>query len=386
MDERYIGREQTLVKHVVLAGYLQRFAHIVGSCWDSITYVDCFSGPWNVRSDDLGDSSFAIAVRELRMARDTWRQRGREVRIRCLFLERDTQAWTRLKRFADSVDDAEIRTLNAELEGSIEAIVQFVRDGGPKTFPFVFVDPAGWTGFALDTIAPLLRLEPGEVLVNFMTGHIRRFLESPDGETQESLARLFGSAGFRETIRGLSGQDREDAAVGEYAESLRRVGGFEYACAAIVLHPELRRTHFHLVYATRSPKGIEVFKEAEKRAMAVMELVRASAGQRKRQKATGQLELLPAPDLHDSNHYDALRSRYLNRARTQVQGELERRRRVSYDDAWLWALHSPMTWESDLKGWIRQWQAQGQLKIEGLAPGQRVPRRGRGHTLVWRDE
>ena len=38
--EIYAGREQTLVKHFILQKYLERFAHIVGSKWDVLTYVD----------------------------------------------------------------------------------------------------------------------------------------------------------------------------------------------------------------------------------------------------------------------------------------------------------------------------------------------------------
>lgn len=40
----YEGREQTLVKHLILGKYLERFAIIIGFNWASITYVDCFSG------------------------------------------------------------------------------------------------------------------------------------------------------------------------------------------------------------------------------------------------------------------------------------------------------------------------------------------------------
>jgi three-Cys-motif partner protein len=61
-SDLYAGREQTLVKHFILREYLQRFAIIVGHHCNTITYVDCFSGPWNVRSDDLSDSSFSIAL------------------------------------------------------------------------------------------------------------------------------------------------------------------------------------------------------------------------------------------------------------------------------------------------------------------------------------
>ncbi len=65
-EELYAGREQTLVKHFIFGKYLQRFAHIVGFKWSSITYVDGFSGPWNARSTEYRDSSFSIALEELR--------------------------------------------------------------------------------------------------------------------------------------------------------------------------------------------------------------------------------------------------------------------------------------------------------------------------------
>ncbi len=41
----YKGREQTYVKHYILEEYLGRFAHIIGWYWQTIAYVDCFSGP-----------------------------------------------------------------------------------------------------------------------------------------------------------------------------------------------------------------------------------------------------------------------------------------------------------------------------------------------------
>src|SRR5262249_9452504 len=106
------------------------------------------------------------------------------------------------------------------LEESIPEIVGFIRRGGSKAFPFMFIDPTGWTGFEMETIAPLLRLNPGEVLIKFMTGHIRRFLDSPDDETQDSFKPRFGSGGFRAKIQGLARLKREDAAVEEYTTGL----------------------------------------------------------------------------------------------------------------------------------------------------------------------
>jgi len=93
--ELYAGREQTLVKHFILQKYLERFAHIIGSHWDVLTYVDCFSGPWNARSENFEDSSFTIALKELRNARDTHAKRGRSLQLRCFFLEKNRAAYAK---------------------------------------------------------------------------------------------------------------------------------------------------------------------------------------------------------------------------------------------------------------------------------------------------
>jgi three-Cys-motif partner protein len=383
--ELYAGREQTLVKHFILQKYLERFAYIVGSHWDVLTYVDCFSGPWNARSEKFEDSSFAIALKELRSARDALaKQRGRNIQLRCFFLEKNRTAYAKLKEFTDSVTDATIETRNATLEESIPEILDFVRHGGSKAFPFIFIDPTGWTGFEMETIAPLLRLNPGEVLINFMTGHIRRFLESPDEETQDSFKRLFGSGAFREKVQGLAQQEREDAAVEEYTRNAKLVGSFNLGCNAIVLHPEMDRTHFNLIYLTRNSKGIEVFKDAEKKAMELQETARAEAQQRKRIAREGQTELFGSKELHDSTHYESLRDRYLARAQEMVLQALQSKRQLLYDDAWTLALSQPLAWESDLKGWIAEWKDSGRIEVAGMQPRQKVPHKNKANYLIWK--
>jgi three-Cys-motif partner protein len=380
----YVGREQTRVKHLILQRYLGRFAHIVGKFWEAITYVDCFSGPWSVRSGELRDSSFFIALEELRKARATLASRGQRVKLRCMFLEKSPSAYQKLKEFADSVTDAEVETRNSELAGAVGDILEFIKSGGRKSFPFIFIDPTGWRGFEMQLIAPLLRCRPGEVLINFMTDYIRRFIESPDKQTQESFAALFGSGDYKARIQGLSDeQDREDALFRAYAENVQKTGAFTYTCAAIVLYPESDRSYFHLIYATRDRKGVEVFKDVEKRATYVMEQERAEAQKRKREKKTGQRELFSGEVLHRTRRIEDLRERYLAQARQKVVQLLQTKGRVPYEETWDLALSVPLVWESDLKDWIRDWKATGDLKLQGLKHGQRVPRRDRGIVLLW---
>jgi hypothetical protein len=104
----YVGREQTLVKHFILRHYLERFAHIVGTHWDTITYVDCFSGPWNVRSEELKDSSFSLALDELRKARESLSQ-GSGAYTGCSAESSKTTARTRHPQSREAKADEEIR-------------------------------------------------------------------------------------------------------------------------------------------------------------------------------------------------------------------------------------------------------------------------------------
>lgn len=380
----YAGREQTLVKHTILRSYIDRFAHIVGSFRNAITYVDCFSGPWNVQSSELRDSSFHIALEELRKAKAHLGEAfGREFALRCFFLERDPAAYRQLDQFARSVTDAEIATKNAALEDAVDDILAFVGSRQNDAFPFIFIDPTGWTGFAMRTIAPLLQLRPGEVLINFMTGHILRFAEHSDPAIRSSFDDLFGSSDFRRRIADLAGQDREDELVRSYCDAVRAAGSYDYVCPAIVLHPENNRTHFHLIYATRKGKGVEVFKQVEKKAMEVMEKARAEAQQRSRVRSSGDGEIFPAGRLRDSRHYNGLRVRHLDAARLGVEQALQTRRVVLYDEAWIMALSHPLVWESDVKTWIAEWVRAGTLEITGMKPRERVPKREAWHQLRW---
>lgn len=384
----YTGREQTLVKHIILKNYLERFAIIVGSHWDTLTYVDCFSGPWKVKSEKFEDSSFAIALEQLRKARDIHKKRtGKTLKLRCFFLEKTPSAYAKLKQFADQQDDVIIETKNKKLENAIQDILRFVQEGGPTSFHFLFIDPTGWSGFEMETIAPLLRLNTGEVLINFMTEYIRRFIEWPQRQNQESFIKLFGSSQFKDILKGLDEKDREDAIVTAYSECVKRVGEFKHTSSAIVLHPKKNRTHFHLIYATRDLRGIQVFKEAEKKAMPVMEKTRDEAKKRERVEGTGQTELVlfsSAATQDPSAYFRSLRERYVSRARATVLGLVQAKKQVTYDETWSSAMTFPLTWESDLKDWIHGWEQDGQLEIMGMKERQRVPQLAENIRLVWK--
>jgi hypothetical protein len=129
---------------------------------------------------------------------------------------------------------------------------------------------------------------------------------------------------------------------------------------------------------------VEVFKEAERKAMEMQKDTRGEAQQRKRVARTGQTELFSGIWHHHSKHYNSLRTRYLTKAKSSVQQTLKSKQRLLYEEAWALALSEPLCWESDLKQWIEEWKQKGHLEIEGMGVRQRVPHRNEGNYLIWR--
>jgi len=378
VDTAYFGREQTLVKHTVLKQYLRVLALIVGRSFArDIPFVDCCSGPWNTVTDDLSDSSIGIAIQELRMARSKLTEEGRAVSFRCLFVEKDPHTYGQLQRFCKTVTNFEVKPMRGDFTQRIPDILRFVAERN-NVFPFFFIDPTGWLSLKIKPLTPLLQANPGEVLVNFMTSFIGRFLAA-DGK---DFGELLGEQAL-DDMRGMTGQDRDDAAALAYANQIGRAGNFPYVCTTVVLNPQQDRPHYHLIYATRHPKGVQVFKDAERHASSIMELARADAQQRHQIAVSRQTELFTVEQNGAGNdkYLRSLRNRYLDQARQLVRQQLMLRKPVLYEEAWKVACRFPLVWESDLRDWIRAWE--GKVDVRGMKPNQRVPKCQAGNTLVW---
>ena len=383
-NENYDGREQSLVKHFILQRYLERFAHIIGFTWNTITYVDCFSGPWESNSPDLSDTSFAIALAELRKARGNLSELNKSLRIRCLFLEEKAKRHAQLEEYAKRQTDIEIETRKGTLIESIPTVLEFIHRGGKNAFPFTFIDPTGGSGLDMEKIQPLLKCQPGEVLINFMTDFNRRFITPKESRTaiRDCYRRLYGTDEVYTRVSQLNDpQDREDTLFTEYAEQVRQRGQFTYTCATVVLHPDVDRTYFHLIYATRHPKGVEEFKRVEKAAFPVQERLRAGAEERKAIRKTNQPSLFASvEDQPPSPRADALRKRYLSAALKRIEALLGQRKQVPFDEIWGTAMAFPLVWDSDVKNWIAGWQKAKRVKVLNLPPRHK-PKWGQNHIV-----
>ncbi len=380
--EAYERREQSAAKHLMLERYLEVLALKVGNLRRDLTlnYVDGFSGPWESQTDDLRDTSPFLALQKLTEVREKLIAAGGRLTVRAFFVSLDAAGAQRLRGLQARFPEAEVEVVVGSFEQHIDTARRFVQVGSDP-FAFLFIDPTGWTGFGLKAISPLLREGRGEVLLNFMTGHIGRFVDSEDTELVPSFVDLFGDASYRDAWRGLEGLDREDRVVETYCQRVAAAGGYRHCVSSVVLKPTADRTHFHLVYATRSDEGLVAFREIERRGIELQREQRAKAQQRTRVDRSGQGELFGAPQLVARAYEDELRDRYLPRAIGVLDDMLRDRGEVSWNELVVAALRVPMVAEGDVKQWLESRRTQRAVEVLGLGPRERVPKRKPGYRV-----
>jgi len=221
--EYYRGREQTYVKHYFLDNYLERLAFKIGMSISGATlnYIDGFSGPWMNADDRLQDTSPFIAIEKLRATRASLAARNREFNFRCLFIEKDPDAYQKLKSAVADINDFAVEPLCGEFENHLARAATFAKEGS-NPFGFFFIDPTGWTGYPMAKLKPLFGNRFSELLINFMTSFIDRFVDTDDPSLLLSFRDLFGDEKCRELWKGLKGIDKEDAMVDTYCRHFKR--------------------------------------------------------------------------------------------------------------------------------------------------------------------
>ena len=379
----YDGREASLVKHIILKNYLQRLTYILGNTAQVLNYIDGFAGPWQARDEALSDTSPHVAMNELRRACQGFSSRGRKPpQIRCLFIEKSPTAFQALQESVKLITDIEVKTLQGEFEQHVPAVMQFSQVG-QKHFTLYFIDPTGWTGFGLGAIKPLLQNRWSEMLINFMTKDIQRFVDSDQPGVAATFQDLFGDTDYRLQWRGLTEADRTDAIVKTYCDRIKSAGVYEYVVSAVVLHPTQSRAHYHLIYATSHPQGLITFREVEAKSMQEQEKLRAQAQQTQRETRSGMSEMFPSEVMGADTYYVELRDRHLTASKQAIMRELASQKELTFDDLAVQALTYPMTWMPDVKDWIEVWKQKNLVQIVGLAPKARKPQYGEGHRIKW---
>ncbi|UUQ67774.1 three-Cys-motif partner protein TcmP [Pseudomonas fuscovaginae UPB0736] len=253
----YQGREQAYVKHTILRTYLQRLFMIIGRSEKVISYVDCFAGPWSEESDDLRDTSIGISLSLMKdCAKSLEERHGAKVKFRALYIEKNDEAFAKLQRFLSNNMESDVDTscIHGDYTTKIDDIANWAKLG----FTFFFIDPKGWRKVInAPVLAPLLALNRAEFLINLMYDFLNRAMSmtAQQANVEELLGKPITFSGKE------SATERQNIIVSQY----RQVVGDLYSgrtAYVTVERPGMDRVLYFLIYLTRHPIGLIVFKDA----------------------------------------------------------------------------------------------------------------------------
>lgn len=308
----YEGREQALVKHVLLQSYLEKLFLIIGTGARrsepvELCYVDCFAGPWGGNEETLEGTSIAISLNTLHTCREKLASLGISANIRALYVEREPQAFSRLSTHLKRATPEGLVAdcLHGDFVLLRDEILQWC---GSTAFTFFFIDPKGWKPVGINILRPLLLRRRSEFLINFIYDFINRTASM--AEYQHDMAEFLGEA---VDLSEMAPAERERCLLGTYRRHLtQRVPSTksEYKARTAyvrVMDRTRERTKYHLVYLTSHPVGVIEFMDISQDVHLVQQQVRAQTRTDLREKRTGMRDLFAdqTPDETDISQVDA---------------------------------------------------------------------------------
>ena len=258
--DRYHGREQSFIKHLFLTQYLQAAGYKTLQGRSPIfNFVDAFAGPWRVSDEaNYSDASFDQALRTLESVRANLGRRGvTGLKIRFYLCEKRTDAVAELRRYAERKGSFEIHVFHGSFEDCLDRIARACRDG----FTFTFIDPTGWN-IRSEPVLKFLRKQNGEFLLNFMSEHVNRHAEYP--KVSASFGRFLADPVWETDFNALpSDWSNEKRVMHLLKAKTKALGAATYLPDLAIRKPRENRVKMRLVLGTRSPKGLEVFRDVQ---------------------------------------------------------------------------------------------------------------------------
>ncbi len=245
--------DHTRAKHEILSGYLKAWFPILGSRHRVVRYVDGFCGPGRYSGGEPGSPLVAI---------DAARTHGSKITgdIHFWFIDERQDRIEHLREELTKSTLPSNRKVSARpgrFDEAIEPELAAMESSGSPPPSFFFIDPFGFKGIPFSTIARILKLAKCEVLINFMAGHMNRWLEHKDEKILGHIDQLFGTDDWRSIAR--DSDDRIMALQTLYQGQLAGV-------AKYVRRFEMRnrddRPIYYLFFASNNRLGHTKMKEA----------------------------------------------------------------------------------------------------------------------------
>lgn len=257
----------TRAKHQLLTAYLGGWFPKMASWNGRVIFLDGFAGRGTY--SDGSEGSPVIALRRLLEHRHLANMASCDFLF--YFVEKNKTNAESLEGTIDaftSADDPPVPenvytyVLNASFEDVAGQIIEHLTSRGKVLAPtFAFIDPFGYTGLSMSVIAELMKSSRSEVFINFMVGHVQRFVER-DGQ-EAAIQSLFGMSPS-EVMAGYNnrpGADRIHHLRDVYMAQLQEVAGFNYV-HSFEMRNYSGNVTYYLIHGTRHIDGVRTMKDA----------------------------------------------------------------------------------------------------------------------------
>ena len=245
----------TKAKHEILGNYLGGWFPILAGS-GRIVYIDGFAGPGVYSNGEEGSPVIALRTASEHMLRHRFRE------IVFLFIENRLDRANKLRevlseKFPKLPENIKYWVISEDFEPTIERLLNELEKEDARLAPtFTFIDPFGFTGFSMKLLSRILRHEKCEVLITFMAGFIKRFL---DELREPALDRLFTTDEWR-SIRNIDGP-KERPLLELFEKQLKEYCGVTYIRSFEMIGSN-NQIIYYMIFGTKHWLGLKVMKEA----------------------------------------------------------------------------------------------------------------------------
>jgi len=253
--EKWVYREHTRVKHILLEKYLAPWIKILGRRHARICFVDGFAG-----RGEYADGTLGSPIKALKVADEL---AGLYSKMSFVFIEKDEDNFRNLEEVIEREEDSirnlrnmEITTEPGEFAEVVNKMCAESEEDRVLDPCFFFVDPFGFGGVPFDIFKAIFSMPRTEVLFTFMVSYIARFIDEP--QLASTFTTLFGGEDWRQ-VAPL--ERREQSLIELYRQQLHQVAGVRYSWHFRVCETDRLRTLYYLVHATNNFTGHKIMKD-----------------------------------------------------------------------------------------------------------------------------
>jgi spore photoproduct lyase len=273
VQEKWVLKEHTKVKHEILKKYLHPWIRILGKSYRIILFFDCFAG----RGEYIDEKTVKVwatgsPIIALKLADELLQfceQKGYEPyfdKFICIAIEKDKANIENLQSIVNREkeklkfkDRIKIKFVRGEFANVVYKLIEWIKKENIQIAPsFFFIDPFGFSGVPFEAVKNILSIPKTEILFTFMSRDINRFLNLP--HVEKHLNNLYPTSEWKEIYKIKDWQERDKKLLDLYLKSLQEVAGVKYVFPFRVCMDEKYHTLYYLIYATNHFLGFKIMK------------------------------------------------------------------------------------------------------------------------------